>query len=188
MSSLKHISVLLLLAFLLGARPVSAQSPGNITVFADQTASSCSIADVAPGTLTVYVIHTNFSEKNSSDFRVSASSGFHAGYVGESYNPQLGHVGDFQNGISFGYGVCMAGPLLLGTISYQGFGTSESCSYLDVVAWRFPWPDTQDCIFEDYPAPPLGKLVVNPTPQCQPYCLVATEPMTWGSVKALYRD
>jgi hypothetical protein len=182
------LSILIfLLAFVgIDATRAAAQAPGNITVFGDQAASTCSVTDTAPQVLTLYVFHTNFSGMAISDFRLTASSGFLATYLSETYS-QPGHFGDFRNGISFGYGVCANGPLLLGSISYQGHGTSEVCSYLDVVAWRFPWPATEDCIFEDYPAPPLGKLYVNPSPQCQPYCAVATEPTTWGSVKALYR-
>jgi hypothetical protein len=171
----------------IGAENARAQpSPGNLTVFADQSASSCSVNDTAPGVVTVYVLHTNFSEMLSSDFRVAVSSGFHGTYLNETH-AQLGHVGDFRNGISFGYGGCASGPLLLGTMSYQLAGTSEPCSYFDIVAFRLPWPWTEDCSFNDWPAPPLGKLYVNPSPQCPPYCVVATEPTTWGSVKALYR-
>ena len=165
---------------------IAQDSPGNISVFADNNASSCALLDQNEEQFTVYVFHTNVSGMAFSDFRVTASGGFSATYLNETY-AQPGHVGDFRNGISLAYGLCMNGPLLLGSISYQGHGTSASCSYLDVVAWRYPWPATEDCSFEDHPAPPLGKLYVNPSPQCQPFCTVATQPTTWGSVKALYR-
>jgi hypothetical protein len=165
----------------------SQDKPGNITVFADEAGVSCSITDQTPGPITVYVLHTNMSGMAFSDFKVAESSGFLATYVSETIEPG-GHVGDFRNGITLGYGSCVNGPLLLGSISYQGVGTSAPCSYLDVVAWRFPWPGTQDCVGDDYPAPPLGRLYVNPQPgECSLWCSVLTEQSTWGQVKALYR-
>ena len=162
--------------------------PGNITVFADAAALSCSITDQAPGPITLFVFHTNFSEMVTADFRVSESDGFHATYLGETIEP--GHIGDFRGGILFVYGVCRDGPLLLGTISYQGHGTSESCSYVDVVGWNFPWPATSNCNFQDFATSPLGKMYVNPQPgACQTWCgVVPTTQATWGKIKALYRE
>ncbi|HEX6791743.1 MAG TPA: hypothetical protein VF247_10575 [Candidatus Krumholzibacteria bacterium] len=179
-----------LITALFGSRPVAAQyAPGNITAFADPTGTSCSITDQTPGPFNVYVFHTNFGGMYGVNFRVSESGGFHATYLSETLEAP-GHYGDFRNGIDLVYGACRNGPVLLGTISYEGHGTSESCSYLDIVGWHYPWPETGDCIFMDYPAPPLGKLYVNPQPGlCQPWCgVVATAPATWGKVKALYRD
>ena len=173
---------------LTGGIAAAQDSPGNITLFADPAANSCSITDQAEGPFTVYVIHVNMSGFAWSDFRVTESSGFLATYVSETVET-LNHVGDFRSGINVAYGSCVDGPLLLGTITYEGHGTSQPCSYLDVVPWRFPWVDTQDCNFQSFAAPPLGKLCVNPQPGlCEPWCSVATEQTTWGGVKALYRN
>jgi hypothetical protein len=173
-----------------GASEVAAQYPpsGNITVFADAAGSSCVLLDETSSQFTVYIIHTDSDEKLSSDFRVLESAGFLATYISESILP-LGHFGDFRSGISLGYGLCQAGSIMLGSIVYQGQGASAPCSYLDIVAHRFPWPATQACVFSDHESPPLGKLYVNPQPGgCEPWCLVATRQSTWGSVKSLYRN
>jgi len=188
--ALKFLLILVLvqaIVSLTDMRIVAAQS-GNITAFADEAASSCSITDQTIEPFTIYVFHTNFSQMLDVYFRVYESPGFHAIYIGESVNG-LVSVGDFRNGIGLLYGVCRDGPMLLGTISYQGNGTSEPCSYVDIVGWRASLPLTGDCNFAEYPAPSLGNLYVNPQPgACEPWCdVVTTEPTTWGKVKALYR-
>jgi len=168
-----------------------ADSPGNITVFADPAGSSCAIVDQVPGLFTLYVLHTNMDGMVSSDFRVIESSGFHATYVNETVPPI--HVGSLQAGISVGYGACVVGPLLLGTITYAGDGTSVPCSTIDVVGnpnsveSSYAW--TQSCLFDILAAPQMGSLYVNPQAgQCGPWCALATQPTTWGRVKALYRE
>jgi hypothetical protein len=164
-----------------------AQPPGNITVFADPAASSCFASDNAAGSLILYIFHTNFSGMLTSNFRIAESSGFHAIYASETIAVPA-HVGDFRSGVLLGYGECQGGSLLLGTLTYTTLGTSVPCSYLDVVAAPpYPWPATESCSFEDYPALPLGKLYVNPGAACQMWCTVATEQSTWGKIKAMYR-
>ena len=194
MKSVSHPLTLLYAAMvavagsLLLTRESQAQVPGNITIFGDQGATECSLVDSPGGTLTLYVFHTGFSGMLSSDFRVQESSGFHASYVSESIDVPI-HDGDFRSGIFLGYGECLGGSILLGTVTYATHGQSEDCSYLDVVEGQiYPWPATESCFFEDSPAPSLGKLYVNPNSSCHPWCVVvATEETTWGKVKALYR-
>jgi hypothetical protein len=191
-SVVRFLSILFVVhvVVILGGKRIAAsqEAPGNITVFADEAAASCSITDQTPGPITVYVMHTNMSGMAVSDFKVAESIGFLATYISETIET-IGHVGDFRNGITLAYGTCRDGPLLLGSISYQGHGTSTPCSYLEVVAWRYPWPYTTNCTEHDYQAPPLGRLYVNAQPgECPLWCSVATEQSTWGRVKALYRD
>lgn len=184
-----RVCFLFMLASSIGAlnSRVVAQQPGNITIFADPAASTCFVEDAGPGTITLFVLHTNFSEMLSSSFRVVESAGFHAIYVSETVSTSV-HGGDFRSGIFLGYGECQNGSLLLGKLTYATLGTSEACAYLDVVAGEiYPWPEAQSCLFEAYPAPPLGKLYVNPDGQCQVWCSVPTQASTWGKVKAMYR-
>jgi hypothetical protein len=79
--------------------------------------------------------------------------------------------------------------LLLATVSYMGYGTSEACSYL-VPAPRIGmnFIVVHFCNSGSQPAPAAGPLFVNSNPTCPPWCVVATEKTTWGRVKALYVD
>lgn len=181
------VSTLVAAAPLLNS-PLHAQPAGNITVYADDIANSCAVSDTSPGSLTLYVIHNNFSGMLSSDFRIVESSQFQASYLGETINTPV-HTGTFRAGVFLGYGECREGSLLLGTISYQKHGTSAACSYVTVVAgFIYPWPETQSCFFQELSAPPLGPLYVNVDSACPAWCVVAVEATTWGKVKAMYRD
>jgi hypothetical protein len=164
---------------------------GNITVGADASGSSCSIADVTPATFTVFVLHTNFNGATADFLSVTESAGFTATFVAE--NIPYYHAGTFRDGVTVVYGECViSGPLLIGTITYQGYGTSAACTKLDTAAnpqIGFPTSDpvSENCSFSDYQAPSLGPLYINASSECPPPCVVRTQPTTWGSVKALYR-
>jgi hypothetical protein len=126
-----------------------------------------------------------------SRFKLIQGPGFSPTYVSESISVQ-GHVGSVATGIGLSYGACSFGTLLLATVTFQGYGTSTSCSYLDIgpdPALGGPTAITQNCFFDLYLAPSVGKFYVNPeSSQCQPNCTVATRVTTWGGVKALYRE
>jgi len=168
---------------------------GNITVYADPEASECAVTDDAVGPITVYVFHTNIAVPiYSSKFRVVESAGFSATFVSQNVL-FAGYVGSFRDGIDMPYGGCFTGSLLLGTIVYEGHGTSAGCSYIDVAAnpnppGIFPFPAAASCHFDWYEAWPIGKLYVNPVEgECEAKCgsVVAVQGSTWGHVKALYR-
>ena len=139
-------------------------------------------------------VRTNMTNINSSKFKVVENGGFQATYLSENVLVSS-HFGSFRLGIDIAYGSCNTGSLLLGSISYDGHGTSQACSYIDVVAnpnppGFFPFPAEQTCAFEWYEAQPIGKLYVNPVEGlCNATCggPVAIEPSTWGRVKMLYR-
>jgi hypothetical protein len=182
----------LALFLLVATAPASAQSGGNITVYADPAGSLCSIADQSPGQFSVFVLHTNMTGMFTADLRVFEGAGFTASFVSE--NIPFVHIGTFRDGVSIAYGLCSEGSLLLGTITYLGNGTSAPCSIVNTTGNpNFPgaptaYPVTQTCYFELLPAPSTTALHVNPTTECQQSCAVATQPSTWGNVKALYRD
>ncbi len=164
---------------------------GNISVSADPQGSSCSLQDVAPGLFTVFVVHTNLDSAIAAFLEVTESIGFSATFVEE--NIPYPHFGTFRGGVTVIYGDCVSSsPILIGTITYQGNGTSAPCSMLDTAGdpnsgLPMTYPQSEDCNFTEYPAPSIGPLYINSTSMCPPQCLVRTESRTWGNVKALYR-
>jgi len=189
------LAELLLLLLICVSQGAFAQSAGgNISVFADPSASSCTLVDAAPVLFDVFVVHTEMTDTwgmIGARFKLLEGAGFSASYVSESIAVQ-GHVGSVVTGIGLGYDVCSFGTLLLATVTFQGYGTSTPCSYLDIGPDPASGGTTaiaQNCFFDVYLTPSVGKFYVNPEPgQCPPNCIVATKPTTWGGVKALYRD
>lgn len=163
---------------------------GNISVFADPSGGSCFLFDEAPRVFSVYVLHTNMSNPNgliASRFKLVQSGGFQATYTAESIT--FNHVGSITTGIAIAYDGCKMGSVVLATVTYTGFGNSEACSYLDIVADPAFGGDTavaQDCVFDLFPAPSHGRFLVNPMDECQPWCLVPAQESSWGKIKALY--
>lgn len=177
------------LLVLLAATAVPADT---VSVYSDPSGSSCSIADVTPALFTVFVIHDPVYFSVGANLRVVESDGFRATFVEET-NPFY-HDGTFSDGVNVFYGECFSSPFVVGTITYQGHGTSDSCSLLDTtgnpnwVGGYTPYPISSDCTFDWYPAPSVSPLLVNPSLQCPAPCVVRSESATWGKVKALYRD
>ena len=170
----------------------SAQARGdNITVYANASGSSCLIVDSSPAVFTVFVLHTVANGATASFLSVNESPGFDATFVQEDI--PFYHVGTFRAGVTVVYGECISsGSFLIGTITYQGHGTSQTCSALDTSTnpnsgFPPPYAWSEDCSSYDYPAPSTMPLYVNPSSECPPSCVVRSESSTWGRVKALYR-
>jgi hypothetical protein len=119
------------------------------------------------------------------------SAGFGAVFLAE--NIPFFHIGTFLDGVSIAYGECKTGMLLIGTVTYQGSGTSAICSTVDTAgnpnspAGSTQRPLVQTCDFQLYEVTSATPLYVNPSTECAPSCVVSTRPSTWGGVKALYR-
>jgi hypothetical protein len=183
-------------AILLQAHDVDAQG-GNISAFADPEHESCILVDDSSKPFSVYVVHTNITDEDgigASIFSLVAASGFNASYLSETIAFPT-YLGSLRDGISIAYGGCHLGPVLLATAFYQGHGSSEPCSFLDIgphptyLNGTLSDPQVQDCYFYLFPAPSVGRLLVNPTVgQCAPWCVVGSRETTWGGVKALYRE
>jgi hypothetical protein len=165
----------------------------------------CFIRDDGPKLHTLRVVHAFNVGTIASRFKVQVDEGLMLDYVSETYAfPST--LGDFRNGISVCYGSCTVGDLLLGTITYQGYGTSPTCGFIRVV----PHPDaeTLDVIRCDNDlvqartyvlevttathncntcSPHMDGIEYPGTPElfgCQP---LPTSAATWGAIKALYR-
>jgi hypothetical protein len=180
--------------FALHPSPSFAQNAnGSVTLFADESGTTCTLQDTAPGPLMMYVIH-RIPEgwgNVACRFSVAASPGFGGTYVGETIHAAF-WLGTLRDGIDIAYGQCALDAQLVATITFQGHGTSEPCSYLEIVPHPENWLgaiEVMSCSFETRPAPTLGRLWVNPDGEaCSPWCAtVPTHETTWGGVKALYR-
>ncbi len=124
----RHLAIALALLIVGCWRNAHAGPGGNITVFADAGGTACSLFD-SSSPFTVYVVHSNISEPvNGSRFRIVESASFGATFVSETvlFSP---FVGSLRSGIDVLYGGCVTGSVVVGSISYQGHGTSQPCSY-----------------------------------------------------------
>jgi hypothetical protein len=116
------------------------------------------------------------------------ATGFLGSVVSVEYPPGIIGVGDPTNGIQVEW---PCGPVFqkLVSITYQTFGLSSACGTINVG----PIPGQSsilvaDCNWDTFPTTSIGPITVNPTAACNGnWCVLATEPTSWGRVKALYR-
>ena len=170
-------------------------SSGFINLHSDPVGIRCYISDTTPGYFKVYVFHEWTTGATASRFKLVSSAGFTATYIGETIYWFFNSLGNTQEGIVIAYGICLVGQFLIATITYYGYGTSEPCSYLEVV----PHPDAEtgkiemvDCTM---PIPLLheiwsqGGVVINwPGDPCYRWCVLPIEDTSWGRIKALYQQ
>ncbi len=167
--------------------PAAGQLPpggGSLYLFSDSSFTDSSYVDQAPGKVSVYVVHrgVTYGHVRIVWFMVEASPGITFEWLGESSPMATLVVGDSQTGIAMDYGACLfPDPGLILVIHYWGFGTSDPCSSLRVVAP--PGTPTGEitvglCVGQG-PISAVGKrLLVNSS--------VPVETSTWGRVKSLY--
>jgi hypothetical protein len=112
--------------------------------------------------------------------------------VSEDYPDPITWYGNVTDGVAVGWGRCVDtefGGFEIVRLTYQLYGTSARCSFLEVL----PYPGFQsilalDCNYDLLPARTGGYMWVNYNRGCGSlWCILATEPTTWGKVKALYR-
>ena len=90
----------------------------------------CMMADNVPALHTVTVVHKFNAGSLVSRFKIEPAGGMTMTYVSETHGPTS--IGTMRDGITMCYGGCAVGDVLLGTITYQGYGTSNSCAQLVV--------------------------------------------------------
>jgi hypothetical protein len=169
---------------------------GYIGVFADPLGTSCEFDEVFPGVIQVYIVHIDAPEAIAAQFMIAQSDKFKGSYLGEAAGVPNIIVGNSQTGISAAYGECKPSPIHILTISYFVDGTSDPCSYLEVV------PDPAniyggilmvDCADNVIVLDAGGRLNFNVAAAAQechcgdPSAVLPAEDTTWGHVKALYR-
>lgn len=122
-------------------------------------------------------------------FGIRASQGFTGVVTSYAFPAGIVGFGNPADGFNVQYQGCLQPFTALLTVTYQLFGNSSGCGSIEVV----PYPGEQailvgDCNFDPVVTHSLGAVTVNPSAECTgQWCILATEPTTWGSVKALYR-
>jgi len=149
----------------------------HIGVYTDNTGASCNFGNIAGNfNPSATVIHKFTTGATGSRFKVT----FPAGTAFFGFNTPYVPVGALNSDLSLGYGQCLSGSIVLGTINaiYQnGTGQVEKADLQAIILYT-------NCLFAELPATG-GLFYIGATnPNCGE---VATEQSTWGSVKALYR-
>jgi len=154
----------------------SAAFADHIGVFSDATGTSCNLG--APGQFspTATVIHKFTTGATGSRFKVT----FPAGTAFFGFNTPYVTIGALNTDLSVGYGQCLSGSIVLGTINAvygAGTGQVEKAELQPIILYT-------NCLFAELEATG-GTFYVGGTSYCGDSTPV--EPSTWGSVKALYR-
>lgn len=164
---------------------------GRILAYGDASSSQCSLTDITPQVSDVFFIHSVGEQVdlvNHIEFRLAPSIGFTGVWLEDALPTGMTKQGSSHDGIVIFYNSCKSGDFLVLRARYQLSGTSVPCSYIDVVA--YPGLDeieTADCSFERYPVDG-ARIFVNPDVTCPCATTVANDRITWGRVKALYRQ
>jgi|SRR5712671_3847754 len=174
-----------LTALLLAAATSPALAAHSIGIYADEAAQSCEISDPGGGVLkTFYIVHTNEAlGAIGSAWQLQWDPGMTMTWVGDDATPYF-KVGDAMNGASISYTQCTTGTIKIDSVTMMSLGTSAACSYLRLGPHPTQGHVIVDCGFRYFPFT-SGEAIVNANGTCA--CTVATEPTTWGTVKALYR-
>jgi hypothetical protein len=183
---MRHIVGNVMLTLLVAAASPSKSQPSidTINIYADAAHTVNHIVDAGPRTVTTYVVHETTSGATSSTFKIVGSVGFTGVWVSET-SPFATVIGTTPNGVEMGYAGCIYPSALLFEVTYMLFGTSNSCSFLEVVKHpNYPFIYSSNCS-ADEPGPAKGgKLMVNPDATCT---TVRARESTWGRIKSLYR-
>lgn len=149
----------------------------HIGVFSDATGSSCALGNIAGQfSSTATVMHRSTTGATGSRFKVT----FPVGTAFFGFNTPYVPVGALNTDLSLGYGSCLQGWFVLGTINAiyaAGTGVVEKADLQPIILYT-------DCVFAELPATG-GIFTVGSSSFCGQSTPV--EPSTWGSVKALYR-
>lgn len=158
----------------------------RLQVYADQGLTQCTLLDNAPRIVNIYISATSYECGTGVQFRVTESAGFTGVWLSD-VSPYTS-VGNSRTDIAIGWGFALTtGEIAILNMTYQMLGTS-ACSTISIAPLPgFLAPECSGCLFVLLPCTVGAPLHVNcdGSFNCNP---VATEPSTWGSVKALYRN
>lgn len=172
---------------ILSGQTISTYSTPIVKLYSDPALNETTAYDTVPGTLMVHVVLENLPTKVSGiEFKIISDGGFTGVWIGETIHLGLWR-GTSPNGIGIVVTPCETPPIYLLTSKYVMFGTSSTCSYLEVV------PDSLaqiivicDCGPDGclYPHEGEGgKLIINPDNNC----IIPVERTSWGRIKAIYK-
>ena len=161
-----------------------------LNIFSDVQGTDCLVSDTHPGTITIYVFH-HTNGATASQFRIATDAGFTGTYISHQVAPPFLDLGTPPDDYAVSYCCfCYVGSFLVTTINYLGFGTSAPCSHMSIEpAPTSPIPGEVaivNCDFDVSIGHTSGPAVVNFS-SCPAWCINATEPSSWGAIKALYR-
>ena len=161
-----------------------------LNIFSDPQGTNCLITDAQPGIIAIYVFH-NTNEAIASQFRIATDAGFTGTYISHQVAPTFLDLGTPPVDYSVSYASCAIGSFLVTTVVYFGVGTSAPCSQISIApAPTSPIPGqvaVVQCVLDVVVGHSNGPAVVNYTGACFGWCIGATEPSSWGRIKALYR-
>jgi hypothetical protein len=185
---------LFVLAAAVCASPAVAQN--RIELHPDINMGACAISEpLMPPIVQVYVFITGPATATGARFSVP-KPGCWVGstWLGDALPPGTAVIGTSQSdwSLAFYHGgwPCSGSqtpPIYIGAISFLISNQSQPCCHVEAVpglAYSFT-----DCNFAEHPLEPGVPMVVNPDASCgcQGGILTATESVTWGRVKAMYR-
>lgn len=176
----------LMVVLVAGLASSASAQVGKIGLYGDQAGNDCNVLDQgAPALRPVYVVHKFDPGEGATASRFKVvTTGITMTFIGTSTPYAV--LGAWDTGISIGYGQCINTATQVLTINFFGTGTNPACGRLDIVADPIPGAiQITTCDFGDINVPNGGSAIVNPDVNCQ--CNIATNPSTWGGVKALYK-
>jgi hypothetical protein len=168
-----------------------AQEGGFIGLYADAAATSCNLVSTPASLLQVYIFHMRHTGMTASQFAAPVPDCLNASWLGDQ-GMWPTQIGNSQDGLSLGYGGCLAAPTYLMLINYFVEGDVDPCCLYPVL------PDPHRADGEIVGVDCSGNLVVigggtavvNANAGCS--CSdggdpVLVEETTWGRIKMMYR-
>ena len=149
----------------------------HIGVYSDATGGSCNLGAAGQFSPTATVIHKFSTGATGSRFKVT----FPAGTAFFGFNTPYVTIGVLNTDLSFGYGQCLSGSIVLGSILAiygAGQGQVEKAELQPIILYT-------NCLFAELQATG-GPFYVGQAGNCSEQS-TPVEPSTWGNVKALYR-
>lgn len=187
---MKRILCTVFLACLPTAGLANAALVGRISLYSDAASTLCALADNEPRLGEMFIVHNVGDVAGNAylvRFQLTASAGFTGSWVQDILPPGMSAVGTSPNGIAINYQACRSGDVSILRVTYQLFGTSSQCSFLQASAYPgIDFIEAMDCSFDSH-AVAGGTIVVNPNETCPCPEPVPVQTSTWGRVKALYR-
>lgn len=191
---MKKYLIVFVLAAAAYASPVVAQN--RIELHPDINMASCAISEpLMPPIVQVHVFITGPATATGARFAVPIPECWvGATWLGDALSPGTAVIGTSQTDWSLAFyagGWPCSGsqtpPIYLGAISFLISNQAQTCCRVESVsgyAYQFT-----DCDFAEHPLEPGVPMIVNPDQSCgcQGGIYLATEPVTWGKVKSLYR-
>jgi hypothetical protein len=181
-----RVAILVAASMVLVCASAAAQTD-EISLYSDPGYNNCELVDNGSGLVYVYVVHHISSGAVSSQFMIREGAGSALSYLGHQSEFRL-TLGDPLSGMAVSYEKCLNSDVLVTVLSYFKSGSSDKCSYLQIVpdpSTLNEWITVFDC-FESRLEASGSRLVINPDGSCA--CGPTTEITNWGRIKDRFRD